>query len=226
MELIRIPTLLEGYTPLLDHLTEELEAGKHVLWLVSGGSNIPLSVKVMQELPDDLTANLTIYLTDERYGEVNHADSNAYQLAQAGFEPKQARLVNVLADALTLEETTEQYGLSISAALEASDSVIAQLGMGPDGHILGILPGSPAVDSDKIVVGYVTENFTRITLTAHAVEQYIDAAYVYAFGESKRQALGDLLTKNLSLDEQPAQVLKRLPEAYVYNDLLAGELPQ
>lgn len=212
----------DGGAPLLDRLTEELEDGKKVLWLVPGGSNIPLTVSVMGSIPDDLTNQLTIYLTDERYGEIDHPDSNSRQLREAGFDPKKARVVYVLARGLSLEETAEQYALSIAAAFEAADIVIAQMGMGPDGHICGILPGSPAVDSDKLIVGYPTETFTRITLTPEALKQYVDVAYVFAFGEGKKEALANLLT-NKPLDEQPAQVLKSLPESYVYNDQMEGE---
>ena len=43
------------------------------------------------------------------------------------------------------------------------------------------------------------------------------AAYVFAFGADKKPALENLLT-NIDLIVQPAQILKSLPEAYVYND--------
>jgi len=214
----------EGVAPLLGRLVEELEGGKKVLWLVPGGSNIPLSVEVMKQLPDELTDNLTIYLTDERYGEVDHPDSNARQLREAGFNPKRARAVWVLARDLSLEDTCEQYAMSVSAAFEAADFVIAQMGMGADGHVCGILPGTVAVDSDKLVVGYVTETFTRITLSPKALRNNVDVAYVFALGDEKREALANLLSKDLPLSEQPAQILKKLPEAYVYNDLLEGEV--
>jgi 6-phosphogluconolactonase/glucosamine-6-phosphate isomerase/deaminase len=223
MEFIRIEGIGEGVEPLRDRLVQELENGKKVLWLVPGGSNIPLSVDVMRQIPDDLTANLTIYLTDERYGEIDHPDSNARQLREAGFNPKNARHVWVLAKDLNLDETSEQYAMSVSTAFEAADVVIGQMGMGPDGHVCGILPGTVAVESDKLVVGYVTEQFTRITLTPKALEEHVDAAYVFAFGDNKREALDNLMSKDLPLTEEPAQILKKLPEAYIYNDQIEGE---
>src|SRR4051812_44322661 len=118
MELIRIGSLEEGAAPLFERIVHELEEGKRVIWLVPGGSNIPLSVTVMDNLATDLTKNLTIYLTDERFGEVNHPDSNARQLREAGFDPKQARTVHVLAKGLTFEETIEQYALSFDTAAQ------------------------------------------------------------------------------------------------------------
>lgn len=203
-----------------DRLVQELKAAKRVLWLVSGGSHIQVNVEIMDAIPDELTSNLTVYLIDERYGEVEHPDSNGKQLEDAGFNHKQARVVYTLAPGLSLEETTEQYALSIGAAFEAADVVIAQIGMGADGHIFGILPGSPAVDSEKLVVSYATEQYKRITLTAKAARQYFSVAYLFAFGESKRQQLEKLRDTDVSVAEQPAQLLKHFPEVYVYNDQL------
>lgn len=216
MEFIRIASMAEGAQPLYERLRRELEAGEQVLWLVPGGSNIPLTVEVMLRLPDDLTSRLTVMLTDERYGEVDHLDSNTRQLREAGFTPAKATVIPVLQAAMSLNETVEHYKSELSAAFAHASVVIGQFGMGPDGHIAGILPGSPAVISSSLVAGYQAEKFTRITMTPPAF-QHVDTAYVYAFGDAKRQALENL-SKNISLDEQPAQIVKSLPEAYVYND--------
>lgn len=215
--------MAEGAQPLYDRLVSELETGDSVLWLVPGGSNIPLAADISKRLPDELTKNLTIYLTDERYGDVWHADSNTRQLEEAGFDPKQATMVPVLSGDLTLEETTEHYSDALADAFAASDVVVGQFGMGPDGHIAGVLPGSPAVTSDDLAAGYTTETFTRITMTPEAIK-HVDVAFVYAFGDAKQEALQNLLSQDLSLDQQPAQILKQLPEAYVFNDQLGEPL--
>ncbi|HSH56235.1 MAG TPA: 6-phosphogluconolactonase [Candidatus Limnocylindrales bacterium] len=222
MQLIRLSSIQGGAEPLYQRLVEELETGDKVLWLVPGGSNIPLSAEISKRLPEELTKNLTIYLTDERYGDVWHADSNTRQLDEAGFEPKQATMVPVLTGDLTLEETTEHYADALAAAFVENDVVIGQFGMGPDGHIAGILPGSPAVDSTELAAGYQTESFTRITMTPEAI-QHVDAAYVYAFGDAKREALENL-ERELPLVEQPAQILKQLPESFVYNDQIGEDV--
>lgn len=222
MEFIRLASMDDGAAPLYDRLHEELSANKNVLWLVTGGSSMRLSVRVMEQITEAESDRLQIYLTDERYGDIGHADSNARQLMDAGFDPKRARQVNVLAKDLSLEETCEQYALSIGAAFEAADVVIAQLGMGADGHILGVLPETPAVASDKLVVGYVTDTFTRITLTLKGLQDNVDAAYVFAFGDNKSEALSNLLSRDLPTNEQPAQILKKMPEVYVYNDQFAS----
>lgn len=222
MKLIQIASLAEGAQPLLERLQQELEAGEKVLWLVPGGSNIPLSVQVMLRLPGELTRQLTIALTDERYGELDHADSNTRQLREAGFEPQYASMIPVLYKDGSFEETVEKYAEALGEAFTSATVVIGQFGMGADGHIAGMLPVSPAVTSDILIAGYQAETFIRITMTPAAFK-HVDAAYVYAFGEAKRQALENL-SKDLDLGEQPAQILKSLPEAYVYNDQIEGEI--
>jgi 6-phosphogluconolactonase/glucosamine-6-phosphate isomerase/deaminase len=209
--------MMDGAGPLADRLARELAAGKRVLWLVPGGSNIPLSAAVSHRLPADLTGRLTIMLTDERYGEVGHDDSNTVQLKIAGFEPQQAQLHEVLQPGMSLEETVAHFAADFTQVISNTELVIGQFGMGPDGHIAGILPRSAAVKSADLAFGYDAGHFTRITLTPAAITQ-ITVAYLFAFGREKLEALNNLANQDLSLDEQPAQILKQITESYVYND--------
>lgn len=200
-----------------ERLQHELEASKQVLWLVCGGSNIPLIVEVMNDLPAERKNQLTIMLTDERYGEPGHAHSNWYQLDQAGFQAGQAHIIPTLVPDLSLEETCKQYEQRVAEAFTAADTVIAQFGLGADGHIAGILPHSPAVTEAKLVEGYNAGELTRITITPPAIRQ-INAAYALVYGETKHDAVARLRDENLPLEEQPAQILKELHESYVYTD--------
>jgi 6-phosphogluconolactonase/glucosamine-6-phosphate isomerase/deaminase len=67
------------------------------------------------------------------------------------------------------------------------------------------------------VVGYETPHYTRMTMTFDALRR-IDVAYYMAFGDDKHDALQRLRDEDLDLEEQPAQILKEVKEAYVYND--------
>lgn len=207
----------EGIADLTKRLVDELSAGRKVTWLVSGGSNIPASVKVMDSIAADLSGSLTVLLADERYGPVGHPDSNWAQLLQAGFNGKAATLLPVLQTEGSLDEAAKHYKVLAEQALNAQQTVIAQLGIGTDGHLAGILPNSPAATSEELVVAYQSEPYQRLTLGFAALAT-IQAAYCFAFGEGKHQALQTLHDQTLDLAEQPAQILKQLPEAYVYND--------
>lgn len=224
MEFIRLGSINEGVEPLADRLIDELNAGKKVLWMVSGGSNIPVAAAVMDQIPDNLTERLSVCLVDERYGPVGHPDSNSKQLDDAGFKHKKARVMYVLAPGLSMAETADQFALELKTAFEMADIVIAQLGIGPDGHVLGIKPESPAIENKSLVVHYAAEDYKRITPTVYAAIRHIDAAYVFAFGANKHAQLEKLRDTDVPVSEQPAQLLKHLPEAYVYNDKI-GKLP-
>ena len=196
----------------------ELTAKKRVLWVVSGGSNIDVAGAVMAAVDEELQSKLTIMLSDERYGPVGHADSNFKQLSDKGFEPRGATWLPVLHEGLSLIETAAAYGTVVREAFGAADIIIAQLGIGSDGHIAGILPNSPAVSvSDTLVTGYLSDPYQRVTMTFRAL-QAIDVDYTLAYGGDKQPALEQLQQSNLSLSQQPSMILKQLPEAHVYND--------
>ncbi len=215
----RTPDLLSSAPALIAHLSQALELNEPVLWLVTGGSSIPLSVAVMASLPDDKLSNLTVMLTDERYGEVGHADSNAKQLYDAGFNSKAARFIPVL-NGESLEITTHSFATNFGDQLAKSAVTIGQFGMGADGHIAGILPNSPAAfTTDSLAAGYKTDSFSRITLTFKAISK-LQAIYVFAFGAEKHTALDNLYSADLPLTDQPAQLLKQVPECYIFNDYI------
>ncbi len=218
MQLIKQTMAENSLDDLGQRLIKELKQDKNVLWLVSGGSNIASAVTVMKSIPSNLKMQLTIMPVDERYVPVGHADSNFQQLINAGFDSGDAILLNILDSNLSLEQTDERFKSLAGQAFEEADVIIALLGIGTDGHIAGILPSSPASQElRKYVVSFESTSYTRITLTFPALRK-INAAYVYAFGVSKAGALTKLKDENISLELQPAQILKELDEAYVYND--------
>lgn len=214
---------VEGWQPcahaVSTRLTKELKAGKHVLWLVPGGSNIHPAAAAMSLLPEALTERLAILLTDERYGTPGHKDSNYKQLHDAGFDRKQATFMPVLVEGLSLQGTVHHYEEVVERALAHADTVLGQFGIGADGHIAGILPHSPASTSAGLVAGYEAPPYQRITLTFEALAQ-LSTAYAFVFGKDKLAALTLLQAEELPLQEQPAQILRHLPEAYIYNDQL------
>jgi 6-phosphogluconolactonase/glucosamine-6-phosphate isomerase/deaminase len=217
MRFIRTAGWDEGVAAFAERLKTELESGKKVLWLTSGGSNIRASVQIMNQLPAELTAKLTVMPSDERYGEPGHANSNWAQLLNEGFGAKQAKLLPVLKPGQSFESARQDYEAMVEQAFGDCDFSIAQLGIGEDGHILGILPDSPAVEASGLVSAYEGGGYQRLTMTFQAFGR-TDIVYAFAFGEGKLNALTNLKDQALPLSEQPAQFLKQMAEAYVYND--------
>ena len=65
---------------------------------MAGGSSISVAVKVAELLREHPHQNLTITLTDERYGPSDHFNSNYFQLLEKGFNLPEAKLIPVLID--------------------------------------------------------------------------------------------------------------------------------
>ena len=213
-----------GTEEMAKRVSDALKADKKVLWLLCGGSNIPVAVKAMDSVKKAVDkvfwANLTVAQTDERYGAVGHKDSNWQQMKDAGLD-----LLGVIAlpmiigkslDA-TVVEYTDKMRKAFSDTLDHGGIIVGLFGIGADGHIAGILPGSPAVSDAKLVCGYRADPFTRITLTP-AVLKKVSVAYAFAFGNAKKAALEKLEKGTLPFNEEPAQLLKELPEAFLYSD--------
>lgn len=207
-------------------LSSALSRGEHVLWLVSGGSNIASEVAIMQRLQtavSDVLANLTILPIDERYGPRGHESSNTAALRKAGFMPGAATWYDVLDDNDDLAETTSDYGQLAQKLLDHADMVVALYGLGADGHTAGVLPHSPAITAvGSSAVSYKWSDFTRLTLTPAALRR-CDQAFVLAYGESKRTALQTLAANATDLATTPALFLWDISETTVYNDSIETE---
>lgn len=205
----------------LRQISERLAKGQSVLWLLSGGSAIKVAVGVAKKLESGVGEhNLTVSLVDERYGVVDHPDSNWRHLQEAGFTLPEATLHPVLTGA-SWEYTTAAYADWLKQAYVTAQFKIGLLGIGSDGHTSGILPESPAVDADAMAVAYEAPPFQRITTTGSALAA-LDMAVVYAAGKSKQPALAQL-TQDVDPAQQPAQLLKRVPEVHIFNDQI-GEI--
>lgn len=174
-----------------------------------------IAAEVAKRLPKESLHNLTVTLTDERYGPVGHKDSNWLQLEAAGFKLDGANIQPVPTGE-SLAQTAEDYAKMLENVLPHSDFSIALAGMGPDGHIFGIKPNSPSVNSNKSVVGYEWDDYVRVTPTFKFLEK-LGEIVIYAFGEEKWPQIDDL-DNDLSDEVQPAQMLKRLKKVIIFND--------
>ena len=203
-------------------IAEALVAGKRVLWLVCGGSNIPLAAQAMDMVRAQAggeIGTLTVGQTDERYGDVGHKDSNWQQMIEVEFDFAGVQTMPILTGA-PLDETVRAYAKNLAEAFAKNDVVVAQFGIGADGHIAGMLPHTGGLAATELAFGYDSPPFVRITMTPPAFAR-ITSAYAFAFGEPKHDAVTKLWQKDLTIDEMPCQILKRIPESYFYSDQLS-----
>lgn len=200
-------------------IQDALEYGS-VLLLISGGSNIKTAVEIRDRIKP--TNKLTIGLVDERYGPVGHPSSNWQQLLNAGFDTKHIRLLPVITNNdATIASTSHSYQERLRDAIKENDTVIGLFGIGSDGHTAGILPDSPAITSHELVTYFNGPDYSRITITPVAMSIFNSAFLV---GESSQKAHQlKKLRENLSIEKQPAQALKLIPNLVVYTDYINTE---
>ena len=218
-----IRTSVEAVSYITTYITSKLQTGQEVLWLTSGGSATTVQVEIMKHLRDDASdwlGKLTILPVDERYGEYGHENSNSTQMRAAGFEPGDATWYDVLEKNLPMPETISHYTELAENAFATATTVVATLGMGPDAHTAGVLPGSPAVtDTTSTVVGYSWSDYERITLGIPMLLK-IDSAFLLAYGEAKKEALERLRKNEEPVEELPAKILYDITDVTVYNDFI------
>lgn len=203
-------------------VTTLLTEGNSVLWLVSGGSNIPIQVAAMAAIPAELTKNLTILPVDERYGPYNHPASNSAQLRRAGFNPKHAEWIDILEDNPTAEQAATFLGDLIAREIAIGDYFFASLGIGADGHTAGVLPHSPALNCLDLVALYQGPDHLRITLSADALAAQCHEAVLTAYGDSKAEALMALKSGNDDRENMPVNILHDITHCIIFNDRLEG----
>ena len=201
-------------------IKSQLQSGKRVLLFLAGGSAISVEIKIAEILRNNgdqnLLKNLTVTLTDERYGELGHVDSNWQQLAEKGFILPGAKLIPVL-NGEDRNITVEKFNKNLNEEFTGAEYKIGLFGIGPDGHTAGILPESEATQSEDLAFGYDTATFSRITMTFKAIEK-LDEVVVWAQGENKWWVIKDLMEKNINLEKQPAQILKKVPLLMIFSD--------
>ena len=217
---------MEIYTNKNDHeiakfiansISTELNKDKKVLWFASGGSSISIAslVSLILHSENQNLQNLTVTLTDERYGEIGHADSNWQQLQNAGFILPKAKLIPILSGK-SIEETTLDFKNNLITAFKDTDYSIGLFGAGIDMHTAGILPETLATTSLDLTTHYHTEIFNRITITLRTIRA-LNEAILYLKGKNKLPVLERLKEKNKTLRE-PVQALKEIKKLAVFFD--------
>lgn len=206
---------------LAKRINTELGRFRRVVWLLPGGSNVALSVAAMALVDSRLSSKLVVMQTDERFVSPDSPDANWRQLIRAGLNLKQAQSYPVLTgDSAGLAETARNYDAEIARQFGLADFIIGQFGIGANGHIAGIMPGSSAAFAKTLAAGYQAEDFVRVTLTFSAISK-IDAAYAFAFGPSKHNALEKLRDSSAPPEAVPAAILAAIKDSRIFNDQIS-----
>jgi 6-phosphogluconolactonase/glucosamine-6-phosphate isomerase/deaminase len=229
-------TPLDGATECLNALLEGFkENNTNVLLLLSGGS----SLEILNGLDADLIGpKVTICPLDERYS-TNPEENNMAQVERTEFFRKARENGAMAIDTRVMEgESQEALAARFNGALvewfedNPAGKVIATVGIGPDGHISGIMPYPEEAEkfkvmfddgnSDHLVEAYDAGDKNpyplRVTTTMNLIKK-IDAAVCYVIGENKKEAVQKVLAQEGSIEVTPARILREIPgKVFLFTD--------
>lgn len=191
----------------------EIVDKKTVLFLSGGKTPVPLYRKLVKE---KILSPGAVGMVDERWGKPMHPGSNEQLLNDIGFleylNIKNVPFHSMLQNGKSFEEVSREYDELVRYLLNWFPNSVSILGMGTDGHIAGIPPGSERLKekNEKFV-----ENFTdfpgdyreRISLTFNALSQ-MNQNLLLVLGNDKKKSLKLFLDDEVA-EETPASFLKQ-----------------
>jgi 6-phosphogluconolactonase len=201
-----------GAAELIARKLFELSAGRaDVSLALSGGTTI---VPVYEHLAalDGVSLNwraMNFYFGDERAVPADHRDSN-YRLAREALLSRvpaiPERVHRMEAERADLDQAAHDYEALLPAALD-----LVLLGMGEDGHVASLFPGSAALEeTERSVIPAFggTPRVARLTITPKVLAR-AGEIIVVVNGSRKRDAVSRALEGPLDPSACPAQLVRR-----------------
>lgn len=180
---------------------------------------------------------------DDRVVPLDHADSNGglalrelvdpdgVPIPRSNFHPMLADVDATAPDAAVL--AAERYAGLLADVPEDPDGIpvldLLLLGMGPDGHILSVFPGSAALAADAPLVAaipaptHIGPQLPRVTLHPAVVAAARNVLLIVG-GAAKAEVVADVLNGDPSIETCPARVARIDTATWLLDPGSAGAL--
>lgn len=239
-------------------LADAVEVRARADWATTGGSTPVAIYRRLAGQPIEAIpwAAIHVWWGDDRYVPRDHPASNVKPLddvlldignAEEGTAAASYARVPLAAENVHPFPTTEAIGRGAGAAwcaAQLADQLrtaplpqqdgwpvfdLILLGIGPDGHILSVFPGSHAVDSTELALAipaptHIEPHLERVTLNP-AVVGVARQVIVVANGAGKAAALAQVLGPEVDPHRWPAQLARREGAVWILDEAAASELP-
>lgn len=158
-------------------------------------------------------SSVWVTLTDERFVPRDSDESNSRLLSGAFLHGRAAAAQFVMPElsGATLESAVDEWNVAIRAA-PAFDFVV--LGMGEDGHVASLFPGSPALaegldlNADRYAVAASDKSPQRLSLTLRALTRTGRLTFLVS-GAAKRDVIECVLRNEAGSENLPISTLLR-----------------
>ena len=154
-------------------------------------------------------SRVTVLFADERALPPDDAESNYRLVREALLDPlgeRAPRVVRMAADAADLEGAARDYEAELAQPLD-----LLVLGLGEDGHVASLFPGSPLLAERVRRVAAVTDSpkppARRLTLTPRAIAE-ARGLLVLAAGAGKADAVAGALAAGADPSRIPAALAR------------------
>ncbi len=217
-------------------LSLELSRLKHertpTLLLFSGGS----ALSVLEAIdPENLDSSLAIAPVDERYDPTESASNFAALMKTDFYTVAREAGVHLIDTRVRKGQTRDALADSFEKSLREwrktnkEGIILALLGMGADGHTMGVFPRKEQgefdalFNSERMIVGYRAEGASicpeRITATFSFIKNFVDRAFVFLVGTEKQQAWTRAILNKDPTHILPINLIHSLREVEIFTDL-------
>ena len=169
-------------------------------------------------------ARAHVWFADERAVPPDHGESNYRMVRETLLDPlglDPARVHRMRGEDRDLEAAAHAYEAELSAPLD-----VLVLGVGEDGHVASIFPGSPLIMERARRVAAVTDAPKppprRLTVTPRVIRE-ARAVLVLATGAAKADAVAGALEGEADIRQLPARMLR--PYGWFLDRAAAAKLP-
>jgi 6-phosphogluconolactonase/glucosamine-6-phosphate isomerase/deaminase len=200
-----------------------------ILLVLSGGSWFTILDLVNVDGWGD---NLTVSVLDERFS-LDEKVNNFAQLSDTTFFKKlEHKSVTTISTLVALNDSIDSLCAKWESNLRAwkesnpEGVVIATIGIGKDGHVAGMFPGTrlelftgedwTAVSELLPEINPVTQRFTT---TQTFLTQIVTQTLVYIVGEDKKAILQKILGQDSDSQALPANVLHKMKSVKLFTDI-------
>jgi 6-phosphogluconolactonase len=197
-------------------LIAEIARGSVFISLPGGRSVVPVYDE-LSRYPRSVLSNLRIRIGDERiFGE-----KNEQVIEERLIAPARAR--GIMFDFKAPSgPSREEIIASYKDTIDTDVFDLVLLGVGEDGHVLGLYPGFPQLDSSERVEAFDDSPKPppeRMTTTFNCYDAHRTRAILLFLGEGKREALTRFLAEP-DHHTLPAARFASFKDAFVITDLL------